>query len=150
MNTVGYCIGGTLLSSALGHMAKTGDDRIKSATFFASQSDFSLAGDLKVFTDDNGRGYIDSIIEEHNGIMPGSMMYETFNWLRPIDLVWRYVIDQYMLGKEPRPFDLLYWNADQTNILARCTENTSRIATPRTSWRAANSRFWARRSTSNR
>ncbi|HBQ48100.1 MAG TPA: class I poly(R)-hydroxyalkanoic acid synthase [Hyphomonas atlantica] len=119
LNTVGYCIGGTLLSSALGHMAKTGDDRIKSATFFASQSDFSLAGDLKVFTDDNGRGYIDSIIEEHNGIMPGSMMYETFNWLRPIDLVWRYVIDQYMLGKEPRPFDLLYWNADQTNIPGR-------------------------------
>jgi len=116
VNTVGYCIGGTLLSSALGHMAATGYDKIKSATFFASQSDFELAGDLKVFTDEPGRGYIDSIIEENGGIMPGSMMYETFNWLRPIDLVWRYVIDEYMLGKAPRPFDLLYWNADQTNI----------------------------------
>lgn len=116
VNTVGYCIGGTMLSSALGHMAKTGYDKIKSATFFASQSDFELAGDLKVFTDGPGRGYINGIIEENGGVMPGSMMYETFNWLRPIDLVWRYVIDEYMLGKSPRPFDLLYWNADQTNI----------------------------------
>ncbi|HRX73962.1 MAG TPA: class I poly(R)-hydroxyalkanoic acid synthase [Hyphomonas sp.] len=116
VNCVGYCIGGTLLSSALGHMAATGYDKIKSATFFASQSDFELAGDLKVFTDGPGRGYIDSVIDENGGVMPGSMMYETFNWLRPIDLVWRYVIDEYMLGKAPRPFDLLYWNADQTNI----------------------------------
>ena len=116
LNAVGYCIGGTLLSSALGHMAATGYDKVKSATFFASQSDFELAGDLKVFTDDPGRAYIDSIVEENGGVMPGAMMYETFNWLRPIDLVWRYVIDEYMLGKSPRPFDLLYWNADQTNI----------------------------------
>ncbi len=116
INTVGYCIGGTLLTSTLAHMAATGNDKIASATFFASQSDFELAGDLKVFTDTQGLGYIDGIIEDHNGIMPGSEMYETFNWLRPIDLVWRYVVDQYMLGKPPRPFDLLYWNADQTNI----------------------------------
>jgi polyhydroxyalkanoate synthase subunit PhaC len=116
LNAVGYCIGGTLLSGTLAHMAANGDDRVNSATFFASQSDFELAGDLKVFTDGPGRGYIDSLIEKSGGVMPGAMMYETFNWLRPIDLVWRYVIDQYMLGKSPRPFDLLYWNADQTNI----------------------------------
>lgn len=116
LNAVGYCIGGTLLSGTLAHMAANGDDRVNSATFFASQSDFELAGDLKVFTDGPGRSYIDSLIEKSGGVMPGAMMYETFNWLRPIDLVWRYVIDQYMLGKSPRPFDLLYWNADQTNI----------------------------------
>jgi polyhydroxyalkanoate synthase subunit PhaC len=116
VNTVGYCIGGTLLAATLAHMAVTGHDKVKSATFFASQSDFELAGDLRVFTDTPGRAHIASIIEKHNGVMPGSEMYETFNWLRPIDLVWRYVIDQYMLGKPPRPFDLLYWNADQTNI----------------------------------
>lgn len=116
LNAVGYCIGGTLLTSALGHMAATGYKKIDSATFFASQSDFELAGDLKVFTDGPGRDYVYSIIDEHGGIMPGKDMYETFNWLRPIDLVWRYVVDQYMLGKPPRPFDLLYWNADQTNI----------------------------------
>lgn len=97
-------------------MAATGYDKIESATFFASQSDFEKAGDLKVFTDGPGRDYVYSIIDDHGGIMPGKDMYETFNWLRPIDLVWRYVIDQYMLGKEPKPFDLLYWNADQTNI----------------------------------
>nr|WP_070958921.1 class I poly(R)-hydroxyalkanoic acid synthase [Hyphomonas sp. Mor2] len=116
VNTVGYCIGGTLLSSALAHMAQTGDKRIKSATYFASQSDFDLAGELKIFTEDNSLAQIDSVIDEHDGIMPGELMGETFNWLRPADLVWRYVVDNYMMGKQPRPFDLLYWNADQTNI----------------------------------
>ncbi|MCR9196818.1 MAG: class I poly(R)-hydroxyalkanoic acid synthase [Hyphomonas sp.] len=116
VNTVGYCIGGTLLSSALAHMGQTGDNRIKSATYFASQSDFDLAGELKIFTQDDSLAQIDQVIEEHNGIMPGEMMGETFNWLRPADLVWRYVVDNYMMGKQPRPFDLLYWNADQTNI----------------------------------
>ena len=116
INTVGYCIGGTLLSSALAHMGKVGDKRIASATYFASQSDFELAGELKIFTEEDGLAQIDTVIEEHNGIMPGEMMGETFNWLRPGDLVWRYVVDNYMMGKQPRPFDLLYWNADQTNI----------------------------------
>jgi len=118
-NTVGYCIGGTLLTSALGHMAKTGDKRIASATYFASQTDFSDAGDLMVFTDENSRHSIEQVMEANNGIMPGELMGETFNWLRPVDLVWRYVIDNYMLGKQPRPFDLLFWNADQTNIPAK-------------------------------
>ena len=116
INTVGYCIGGTLLSTALAHMGKVGDKRIASATYFASQSDFDLAGELKIFTGDEGLAQVDQVIEEHDGIMPGEMMGETFNWLRPADLVWRYVVDNYMMGKQPRPFDLLYWNADQTNI----------------------------------
>ena len=115
-NTIGYCIGGSLLTGALGHMAKTNDDRIASSTFFASQSDFSDAGDLMVFTDPESLDSIDEIIDQNNGIMPGEMMGQTFNWLRPVDLVWRYVVDNYMLGKKPRPFDLLFWNADQTNI----------------------------------
>ncbi|MEM9054507.1 MAG: alpha/beta fold hydrolase, partial [Pseudomonadota bacterium] len=116
INTVGYCIGGTLLSTALAHMGKEGDDRIHSATYFASQSDFDLAGELKIFTDETALKQVDSVINEHDGIMPGEIMGETFNWLRPADLVWRYVVDNYMMGKQPRPFDLLYWNADQTNI----------------------------------
>lgn len=116
VNAVGYCIGGTMLSTCLAHMAKTGDTRINSATFFACQTDFELSGDLMVFTDGPGRNHVATIIEENGGVMPGAQMYETFNWLRPIDLVWRYVIDQYMLGKPLKPFDLLYWNADQTNI----------------------------------
>jgi polyhydroxyalkanoate synthase len=116
VNAIGYCIGGTLLTSALGHMAKTGDKRVNSATYFASQSDFSRAGELKIFTSEEALDQIDTVIDDHNGIMPGEMMGETFNWLRPSDLVWRYVVDNYMLGKPPKPFDLLYWNADQTNI----------------------------------
>ncbi|MEM9739305.1 MAG: class I poly(R)-hydroxyalkanoic acid synthase [Pseudomonadota bacterium] len=115
-NTVGYCIGGTLLTSALAYMSKTDDDRIRSATFFASQSDFEKAGDLLVFTDPAAIGEVTRMIDENDGIMPGETMGETFNWLRPVDLVWRYVVDNYMIGKKPRPFDLLYWNADQTNI----------------------------------
>ncbi|MEO1304127.1 MAG: class I poly(R)-hydroxyalkanoic acid synthase [Pseudomonadota bacterium] len=116
VNSIGYCIGGTLLSTALAHMGKNGDNRIASATYFASQSDFELAGELKIFTGDQGLQQVDKVIDENNGIMPGEMMGETFNWLRPADLVWRYVVDNYMMGKQPRPFDLLYWNADQTNI----------------------------------
>ncbi len=116
VNAVGYCIGGTLLTSALGYMAKKGYNRIRSATFFASQSDFTDAGDLMVFTDKEAISEIAEIIEDNDGIMPGEVMGDTFNWLRPVDLVWRYVVDNYMMGKKPRPFDLLYWNADQTNI----------------------------------
>ncbi len=116
INAVGYCIGGSLLTSTLAYMAKKNDKRIASATFFASQSDFTDAGDLMVFTDELARQSIDSVIEANKGIMPGELMGETFNWLRPVDLVWRYVIDNYMMGKKPRPFDLLFWNADQTNI----------------------------------
>lgn len=116
VNAIGYCIGGTMLTTALAHMAKTGDDRVASATYFASQADFELAGDLKVFTTDEAVSYLDEIVDQHDNLMPGELMGETFNWLRPNDLVWRYVVDNYMLGKEPKPFDLLYWNADQTNI----------------------------------
>ncbi|MEO0981747.1 MAG: class I poly(R)-hydroxyalkanoic acid synthase [Pseudomonadota bacterium] len=116
VNAVGYCIGGSLLTGALAYMAKKKDKRIKSATFFASQSDFKLAGDLLAFTSPEGVALYEGLIEENQGIMPGEAMGETFNWLRPVDLVWRYVVDNYMMGKKPRPFDLLYWNADQTNI----------------------------------
>ena len=116
VNAIGYCIGGTLLTSALAHMAQVGDKRVHSATYFASQSDFTEAGELKLFTDDAALEQSEDVIGAHHGMMPGEMMGETFNWLRPADLVWRYVVDNYMLGKQPKPFDLLYWNADQTNI----------------------------------
>lgn len=118
LNAVGYCIGGTLLTSTLAHMGQKNDKRVKSATYFASQMDFEIAGDLLVFTDDYALNHIDKLVVKNKGVMPGESMGETFNWLRPVDLVWRYVIDNYMLGKKPRPFDLLYWNADQTNIPA--------------------------------
>jgi polyhydroxyalkanoate synthase len=116
MNTVGYCIGGTLLASTLAYMAKKGDARIQSATFFASQTDFELAGDLLIFADDPGVNYLRDRMEAKGGLLDAQAMADTFNSLRSNDLIWNYVVDNYYLGNQPPPFDLLYWNSDQTRM----------------------------------
>jgi len=116
VDTVGYCIGGTMLGSALALMAAEGDDRIASATFFAAQHDFKLAGDLLVFVDEEWIGEISRLMDAQGGVLDGRTMSDTFNMLRSNDLVWSFVIKNYLLGKEPQAFDLLYWNADQTRM----------------------------------
>ncbi|HRP09672.1 MAG TPA: class I poly(R)-hydroxyalkanoic acid synthase, partial [Terricaulis sp.] len=116
VNTVGYCIGGTLLAATLAHMAKHDDTRINSATFFASQSDFKYAGELLVFTDDAALDYLEDKMDAAGGVLDAQTMADTFNALRSNDLVWNYVVDNYYMGKQPAPFDLLYWNADQTRM----------------------------------
>ncbi len=116
MNSVGYCVGGTLLAAALAHMAKTGDDRVQSATFFASQADFKYAGDLLVFADAAGIQFLEAKMDQHGGVLDARTMSDTFNALRSNDLIWNYVVDNYYIGKQPPPFDLLYWNADQTRM----------------------------------
>jgi polyhydroxyalkanoate synthase subunit PhaC len=116
MNTVGYCVGGTLLAAALAHMAKKGDTRIQSATFFASQADFKYAGDLLVFSDEQGIQFLEDKMNAHGGVLDAQTMADTFNSLRSNDLIWNYVVDNYYIGKQPPPFDLLYWNADQTRM----------------------------------
>jgi polyhydroxyalkanoate synthase len=116
INTVGYCVGGTLLAATLAHMAKLGDQRIQSATFFASQSDFKCAGDLLVFSDEAGIKFLEDKMDQHGGVLDAQTMADTFNALRSNDLVWNYVVDNYYIGKQPPPFDLLYWNADQTRM----------------------------------
>jgi polyhydroxyalkanoate synthase subunit PhaC len=116
INCVGYCIGGTLLAATMAEMAKADDDRVKSATFFASQSDFEEAGDLKVFTDDAALQYIQDEMEHAGGVLDAVIMGETFNFLRANDLVWSFVVNNYLLGRDPKPFDLLFWNADQTRM----------------------------------
>ena len=116
MNTVGYCVGGTLLAATLAHMAKTGDSRIQSATFFASQADFKYAGDLLIFSDDIGIKFLEAKMDQHGGVLDAQTMADTFNSLRSNDLIWNYVVDNYYIGKQPPPFDLLYWNADQTRM----------------------------------
>ena len=116
MNAVGYCIGGTLLSATLAHMAKTGDTSIQSATFFAAQADFKLAGDLLIFSDDKAIGYLEEKMDQAGGVLDAQTMADTFNSLRSNDLIWNYVVDNYYVGKQPPPFDLLYWNADQTRM----------------------------------
>lgn len=117
MNTIGYCIGGTLLASTLGYMATKKDKRITSATFFTSQVDFEEAGDLLVFVDEEQVSGVEKKMAS-KGYLEGAQMSGSFNMLRSNDLIWSYVINNYMLGKEPFPFDLLYWNADPTRMPA--------------------------------
>ena len=114
-NALGYCVGGTLLASALAYMAATGDERIRSASFLAAQTDFSKAGDLLVFIDDEQLKALDEVMAKH-GFLDGARMSAVFNSLRPKDLVWPYIVNNYLLGKQPFPFDLLYWNSDSTRM----------------------------------
>ena len=116
VNTVGYCIGGTLLSSTLAHMAAKGDDRIQSATFFAAQQDFSEAGDLLLFTNEDWLKDLEKMMDAEGGVLRGQSMADTFNMLRSNDLIWSFFVNNYLMGKEPKPFDLLFWNSDQTRM----------------------------------
>ena len=117
VNALGYCVGGTLLSATLAYMAATGDERIKSATLFTAQVDFTHAGDLLVFIDDAQLRSLEEMMAER-GYLEGARMATVFNMLRPRDLIWPYVVNNYMLGKKPFPFDLLYWNSDSTRMPA--------------------------------
>ncbi len=114
INTVGYCIAGTMMSCTLAHMAAKGDARVASNTFFAAQQDFSESGDLKLFTDEDWLRVVEVSMDRAGGVLPGSSMAGTFNALRANDLIWSFFVNNYLMGKDPRPFDLLYWNADQT------------------------------------
>jgi polyhydroxyalkanoate synthase subunit PhaC len=116
INAIGYCIGGTLLSATLAYMSATNDDRINSATFFAAQADFSEAGDLQIFVDDEQLKALKAQMDEAGGVLEGSKMATTFNMLRANDLIWSFVVSNYLLGKVPAPFDLLYWNSDTTRM----------------------------------
>jgi polyhydroxyalkanoate synthase len=117
VTTIGYCVGGTLLAVALAYMAATGDDRVESATFLTTQVDFSHAGDLKVFVDEEQVKALEEGMERR-GYLEGSRMANAFNMLRPNDLIWPYVINNYIKGQAPFPFDLLYWNSDSTRMPA--------------------------------
>ncbi|MDX8521320.1 class I poly(R)-hydroxyalkanoic acid synthase [Mesorhizobium dulcispinae] len=117
VNAIGYCVGGTLLAAALALLAQEGDHRIKSATFFTTQVDFTYAGDLKVFVDEDQVAAVERSMSE-KGYLEGTKMATAFNMLRSGDLIWPYVINNYMRGKDPLPFDLLYWNADSTRMAA--------------------------------
>ncbi len=117
INTIGYCVGGTLLAAALAYMAQNRDHRVASATFFTTQVDFTYAGDLKVFIDDEQIAAIEEVMQEQ-GYFDGSAMANVFNMLRPQDLIWPYVVNNYLKGKEPIPFDLLAWNSDATRMSA--------------------------------
>lgn len=120
VNTVGYCIGGTMQSCGLAHMAATGDKRINSATFFTAQADFEKAGDLKVFVDDKSLSQMEKDVKKSGGVLSAQEMSQAFNMLRGNELIWNYVINNYYLGREPSAFDLLFWNSDSTRMPGKC------------------------------
>ncbi|HLW26234.1 MAG TPA: class I poly(R)-hydroxyalkanoic acid synthase, partial [Kiloniellales bacterium] len=124
LNLIGYCLGGTLLAAALAYLhakppKKPGPDpkRIKSATFFTTMTDFEEAGELSVFIDEEQLKALERRMED-KGYLEGAAMATTFNMLRANDLIWSFVVNNYLLGKDPFPFDLLYWNSDSTRMPA--------------------------------
>ncbi len=117
LNIGGYCVGGTLLGPLLAYLGKSGDTRVASATLFTTQLEFSDAGELQIFADEDTLADLETQMPD--GYLPAQTMASAFNMLRANDLIWSYVVNNYLLGKEPFPFDLLYWNADSTGMPAK-------------------------------
>jgi polyhydroxyalkanoate synthase len=115
INALGYCIGGTLLAASLAYMKRRGDDRVKTATFLVTLTDFEDAGELGVFIDEEQLTSLEEKMQRR-GFLEGGDMAASFNMLRANDLIWSFVVNNYLLGNEPFPFDLLYWNSDATRM----------------------------------
>jgi polyhydroxyalkanoate synthase len=115
INAAGYCLGGTLLASTLAYMAAKKDKRIASATFFTTMLDFANPGELGIFIDDKSVAGLEKKMAER-GYLEGTEMAGTFNMLRANDLIWSFVVNNYLMGKDPFPFDLLFWNSDSTRM----------------------------------
>ena len=115
INIIGYCIGGTLTVATLAYMADKGDKRIHSATLFTTMVDFEDPGELGVFIDEEQLDRLDEHMAKQ-GYLDGSQMAQVFNMLRDNDLIWSFVINNYLMGREPMAFDLLYWNSDSTRM----------------------------------
>jgi polyhydroxyalkanoate synthase len=118
VHTIGYCVAGTTLAATLALLAARGEaDKVASATFFTAQVDFSEAGDLTLFVDDEQMKLVEQL--SAGGFLDGRYMAATFNLLRGRDLIWNYVVNNYLLGQDYPPFDLLHWNGDTTNLPAK-------------------------------
>jgi poly[(R)-3-hydroxyalkanoate] polymerase subunit PhaC len=117
VNAIGYCLGGTLLASTLAHLAAKGGDRITSVTYFATLVDFTEVGDMAVFIDEEQLASLERRMRQH-GYLEAHHMATTFNMLRANDLIWSFVVSNYLLGKKQVPIDLLFWNSDSTRMPA--------------------------------
>jgi poly[(R)-3-hydroxyalkanoate] polymerase subunit PhaC len=117
VHAIGYCVGGTLLAITLAYLAAQKKDRVLSATMFAAQVDFTHSGDLKLFVDEESIQQLEAHMKDQ-GYLEASRMANTFNMLRSNDLVWPYVVNNYLRGKKPFPFDILFWNSDATRMPA--------------------------------
>jgi polyhydroxyalkanoate synthase len=118
INALGYCLGGTLLAATLAYLAAKKDKRVVSATFMTALIDFTEPGELDVFIDEQQVSNLERKMKER-GYLEGSEMGNTFNMLRANDLIWSFVINNYLLGRDPFPFDLLHWNCDSTRMPAK-------------------------------
>ena len=116
LHMVGYCIGGTLMSATLAYLKAKGDDTVATATYFVALTDFKDPGDLGVFIDEQQIEGLEKRMDEAGGFLDAADMANSFNLLRSNDLIWSFVVNNYLLGKEPFPFDLLYWNSDSTRM----------------------------------
>ena len=144
VNAIGYCVGGTLLSIALAYLAAKKQSRVKSATLFTAQVDFSFAGDLMVFVDEERIKQLEAHMKKQ-GYLEASRMANTFNMLRSNDLIWPYIVNNYMRGKMPLPFDILYWNqmppACRRQIIhSICAIAISITSSPKAKWKLPESR----------
>jgi polyhydroxyalkanoate synthase len=117
VNVVGYCLGGILLAATMAWMTAKKDKRVKSATYFNTMVDFSDTGEISLFIDEEGLESLEGGIEK-KGYLSGRQVADTFRVMRANDLVWSFFVNSYLLGKGPRPFDILYWNSDSTNMPA--------------------------------
>ena len=117
VNAIGYCLGGTLLASAAAYLAAKGSDRIASATYFVTLVDFTEVGDMAVFIDEEQLSSLEKRMNQR-GYLEAYDMSTSFNMLRANDLIWSFVVNNYLLGKEQLPFDLLFWNSDSTRMPA--------------------------------
>jgi polyhydroxyalkanoate synthase len=145
MHTIGYCVGGTLLAITLAWLAAKRQNRVVSATFFAAQVDFTYAGDLAVFVDEERIRHLEAHMKEH-GYLEASRMATAFNMLRANDLVWPYIVNNYLRGKKPYPFDILYWNWTRRACRRRTTPSICATAIWRTGWPRAR---WKSRASSS-
>jgi len=116
LNVTGYCLGGTLMAATLAYLTAKKDDRVQSATFLTSMVDFSDPGEIGIFIDEEQVSALETLMEQNGGFLEGKNMGAAFNMLRSKDLIWSFFIELYLLGNEPMPFDLLFWNSDSTRM----------------------------------
>ena len=117
INVLGFCIGGILMVATLAYLAAKGDKRVNSATFLATMVDLQDVGEVSVFIDEEQLRSLESHVGE-KGYLEGHHMADMFNMMRENDLIWSFVVNNYLMGRDPMPFDLLYWNSDSTRLPA--------------------------------
>jgi polyhydroxyalkanoate synthase len=117
VNLLGFCIGGILTTATLAYMAATGDDRVKSTSLLATMIDLRDVGEVSVFVNEDQLQRIKDHVSK-KGYLEGKHMADMFSMMRENDLIWSFVVNNYLMGKDPMPFDMLYWNSDSTRLPA--------------------------------